>query len=134
MTPTQHLRTYANLPSEVPETLLATHIAGAEAEVKRLASVGVAPVGLETVWQDAITVKALISVLPWLNTFALDGAAKVGRLEGTVEFRFLTPDDVAARITALNTRFNELLAALYAANQPNASQSVTTTSFSLDAV
>ena len=129
------LRAYANLPSEVPETLLETHLAGAMADLMRWVAVDLAPVPAPAEWDEAVTVRALASALPWLNTFALDGAAKVGRLEGTVEFRFLTPDDVAARVAALNARFDELVAVLRATLTPaTATASVNAGGFSFDAV
>lgn len=129
------LRAYANLPSEVPEALLETHLASAEADLKRGVAFDAAPVTHVAEWQEAVTVRALASAMPWLNTFALDGAAKVGRLEGTVEFRFLTPDDVAARVAALNARFDELVAVLRATLTPaTATASVNAGGFSFDAV
>lgn len=135
MTTPATLRAFANLPSEVPEALLENHLVVAEADLKRGVATLTAPVTHVAEWQEAVTVRALASALPWLNTFALDGAAKVGRLEGTVEFRFLTPDDVAARTTALNARFDELVAVLRAAVTPDtATTSVSAGGFSFDAV
>lgn len=112
MTSTDHLRRYANLAPEVPESLLETHVASAEGDLRRSLTVEVPPPPAVSLWEEAVTVKALASLLPWLHTFALDGAAKVGRLEGTVEFRFLTPEDVAALVRAQLTRFGELVAAI----------------------
>lgn len=136
MVETARLRDYANLPSEVPDTLLSGHIEAAERDLRRRAGLQAAPAGYEPVWEEAVTVKALASSLPWLNTFALDGAAKVGRLEGTVEFRFLTPDDVEAREKRLLARFEQLLAVLPkspAAEEPDAT-GVVASNFSLDAI
>ncbi len=114
MATTAALRAYANLPSEVPEALLATHLGYAEAELRRLLAVAAVPAEAVALWDEAVTVRALASLLPWLNTFALDGAAKVGRLEGAVEYRFLTPEDVAARVRDLMQRFGALVAAIRA--------------------
>lgn len=104
------VRAYANLPSEVPEALLATHIGIAERDLVAATGCVEAPAEHTQEWTEALTVRALASVFPWLNTFALDGAAKVGRLEGAVEYRFLDTDDVAGRIEALNARFATLCA------------------------
>lgn len=59
-------------------------------------------------WGEAVINRALASALPWLNTFALEGAAKVGRLEGSIEFKFLNPAEQEARQAALNGRYVEL--------------------------
>jgi hypothetical protein len=130
------LRDYANLPSEVPDTLLSGHLEAAERDLHRRAGLQAAPDGYEPVWDEAVTVKALASCLPWLNTFALDGAAKVGRLEGTVEFRFLTPDDVEAREKRLLARFEQLLAVLPKSSAAEDAEptGVTATAYSLDAI
>ncbi|KMW60784.1 hypothetical protein AIOL_000949 [Candidatus Rhodobacter oscarellae] len=86
------------------------HIEIAERALASAAGVAVAPDGLEQEWIEALTVRALASVFPWLNTFALDGAAKVGRLEGSVEYRFLDADEVEAKVKGLMCRFEELVA------------------------
>lgn len=104
------LRAYANLPSEVPEALLTAHIGIALRDLVAATGVEDAPAAKSSEWAEALTVRALASVFPWLNTFALDGAAKVGRLEGAVEYRFLDAEDVAGRVTTLNARFGELCA------------------------
>lgn len=104
------IRAFANLPSEVPEALLIKHIEIAERALASAAGVAVAPEGLEQEWTEALTVRALASVFPWLNTFALDGAAKVGRLEGSVEYRFLDADEVEVKVKGLMSRFEELVA------------------------
>lgn len=106
----QDIRTFANLPSEVPEELLSRHIAIAERDLAARMGVSVAPAGHASTWAEALTVRALASAFPWLNTFALDGAAKVGRLEGSVEYRFLDAEDVDARIKGLMDRFDTLVA------------------------
>ncbi|MDO5643903.1 MAG: hypothetical protein Q4G26_16135 [Paracoccus sp. (in: a-proteobacteria)] len=106
------VRAYANLPREVPDSLLADHIGIAARDLSRRTGRPTAPAGQEADWTEALIVRALASVFPWLNTFALDGAAKVGRLEGSVEYRFLDPEDVAARVDALMNRFDELVALL----------------------
>ena len=106
------IRAYANLPSEVPEALLSKHIGITARDLTRAVSVPDAPEGLEQEWTEALTVRALASVFTWLNTFALNGAAKVGRLEGSVEYRFLDADEVEAKCKSLNDRFDELVAIL----------------------
>ena len=120
MTQINRLRAYANLPSEVPDTLLTAHIEAAERALRGRLMRAEAPAGHEPDWDEAVTVWALASAMPWLNTFALDGAAKVGRLEGAVEFRFLTPADVEARCRTLMARFEALVGAL-----PRAAQEAT---------
>lgn len=112
------VRAHANLPPEVPEALLAEHIAIAGRDTIAAAGVDAAPLGFEDLWSEAVTVRALASVFPWLNTFALDGAARVGRLEGAVEARFLDADEVEARITKLDARFHTLIAKLPKADTP----------------
>lgn len=104
------IRAYANLPSEVPEALLSKHIGIAKRDLARATGLAGAPEGQDQEWIEALTVCALASVFPWLNTFTLDGAAKVGRLEGSVEYRFLDADEVEAKVENLNTRFEELVA------------------------
>lgn len=106
------IRAYANLPTEVPEALLTKHIQIATRDLERATGVSVAPEGLDETWGEALTIRALASAFPWLNTFALNGAAKVGRLEGSVEFRFQTAEEVDEKVDALNSRFAELVALL----------------------
>lgn len=116
------VRAFANLPSEVPEALLAEHIEIAERALASAAGVTVAPEDLEKEWTEALTVRALASVFPWLNTFALDGAAKVGRLEGSVEYRFLDADEVDAKVKGLMSRFEELVAKVTPADPADETQ------------
>lgn len=118
------VRAYANLPPEVPEALLSSHIGIAERDLTRRTGLSLPAAGQEGDWAEALTVRALASVYPWLNTFALSGAAKVGRLEGAVEFRFLAPDDVSARVDALMARFDDLVALLTPDDDPDAPGSV----------
>lgn len=106
------VRAFANFPGEVPDALLAEHIGLAARDLSRRTGRPTAPAGQEEHWKEALTVRALASAFPWLNTFALSGAAKVGRLEGSVEYRFLTADEVDSRCEALMARFNELVALL----------------------
>jgi len=104
------VRAYANLPTEVPEALLGRHIEIAKRDLEKASGVMVAPDGHAQEWTEALTVRALASAFPWLNTFALDGAAKVGRLEGSVEYRFLDAEEVEKKCEMLNNRFDELVA------------------------
>ncbi len=113
---TAAIRAYANLPSEVPDALLSEHMDIAVRDVGRATGLEAAPSGLIETWEEAITVRALASVFPWLHTFALDGVAKAGRLEGAVDFRFLDPDEAQQRIDDLNARFKKLVAVLSATN------------------
>lgn len=108
------IRAYANLPGEVPEALLSKHLRVAERDLIRATGIAAAPADLGEQWNEALIVRALASAFPWLNTFALDGAAKVGRLEGSVEYRFLNPDEVEARIEALTARYAALVVRLTA--------------------
>ena len=134
MTTPAILRAFANLPAEVPEALLSTHLDSALADLQRRVATLAPPASDHALWNEAVTVRALASVMPWLNTFALDGAAKVGRLEGTVEFRFLTPEDVAARVAALNARFDELVGVLIAHLPSDDTAPVMAGGFSLNAI
>jgi len=106
------IRAYANLPQEVPETLFSNHIEIARRDLARATGIEAAPDDLDEQWAEALTVRALASAFPWLNTFALDGAAKVGRLEGSVEYRFLDADEVEEKVKTLNARFEELVSIL----------------------
>ncbi len=128
-----HIRRFANLPAEVPETLLAEHIGIAARDLSRRTGLQAPAAGQEDHWAEALTLRALASAFPWLNTFALDGAAKVGRLEGSVEYRFLTADEVAARVDALLTRFDELVA-LLAPDDPDAPGHVSVGSITMIAI
>lgn len=106
------VRAYANLPPEVPEALLDKHIRIAAHDLARATGLMGAPENKTAAWAEALTVCALASAFPWLNTFALDGAARVGRLEGSVEYRFLDADEVEGRVQTLNARFDALVAVL----------------------
>lgn len=106
------IRAYANLPPEVPEALLSKHIQIALRDLVKATGVDAAPADFEAEWAEAQTVCALASAFPWLNTFALEGAAKVGRLEGSVEFRFLDAEEVEEKVSNLNARFDELVSQL----------------------
>ena len=106
------IRAFAALPDEVPDTLLGEHLATATRDLSRQTGLQEPGAGQELDWAEALTVRALASTFPWLNTFALSGAAKVGRLEGSVEYRFLTPDEVAERVDDLMRRFEELVGRL----------------------
>lgn len=106
------VRAYANLPGEVPDVLLSTHIGAARRDLVEATGCEDAPAERESEWTEALTVRALASAFPWLNTFALDGAAKVGRLEGAIEYRFLDTEDVDGRVAALNSRFSDLCAVI----------------------
>lgn len=120
------VRSHANLPSEVPEALLTRHIGIATRDLTRATGLADAPVERENEWSEALIVRALASAFPWLNTFALDGAAKVGRLEGAVEARFLTADEVEARVKDLNDRFDELVAQIIPAPEQGEDDQITT--------
>ena len=106
------IKVYANLPQEVPDALLARHIEIAERDLARATGLTAAPAGLVEQWAEALTLRALASAFPWLNTFALDGAAKVGRMEGSVEYRFLDAGEVEEKVKNLNARFEELVSLL----------------------
>lgn len=127
------VRTWANLPAEVPDALLAEHIGTAARDLSRRTGLQEPAAGQEDDWTEALTVRALASAFPWLNTFALSGAAKVGRLEGAVEYRFLTPDEVAARVDELMDQFDELVARLAPA-EPDNPDAVSTGSITLIAI
>lgn len=91
---TDHIRTYANLPSEVPEALLSEHLGHAKRRVVRMFGRDAVPTGLEDDWRELIVVGALISVLPWLHMITLDGVSKAGRLDGEVDFRFMDAEEL----------------------------------------
>ena len=134
----QDLMDFANLPREVPEAVLARHAALGMRRLGRETGLEAAPEGLEDLWQEAAICAALASVYPWLNTFALDGAAKVGRLESAVDARFLDAEDTDARVENLERRFADLVAHIIAAvpgdEEEEESEGATLGSFSLQAV
>ena len=103
------IRSYANLPNEAPSALLERHLDVARRDLSRATGFEAAPKGAQELWDEALIVRALAGAFPWLNTFALDGAAKVGRLEGSIEARFLDAQEVEARVGALNARFDALV-------------------------
>ena len=111
------IKVYANLPTAVPDGLLTKHLKTAEGDLKRRTGLDTALIKHQAEWDEALTVKTLAAAYPWLNTFSLDGAAKVGRLEGTVEARFLDADETAERVELLNKRYEELVAVI---NPPSA--------------
>lgn len=103
------IQQYGNLPSQVPQQTLDEHREAAQRDVDALA--GGAVVENDSrypAYREAIIVKALASSLPFIHTFYLQGAAKVGRLEGTVEARFLDPEEVQALQDQLEDRYDEL--------------------------
>ena len=106
------LKAWANLPAETPDALINRHLDAAKAALARRTGRGRAPAGLAAEWQEAHTVAALASLYPWLHTFALDGAARVGRLEGSVEARFLDAAEVDARVLSLQKRLAVLVRVL----------------------
>ena len=129
------IRTYANLPKEVPEALLSKHIGIATRDLIRATGLDAAPSGKADEWVEALTVCALANAFPWLNTFALEGAAKVGRLEGSVEYRFLDPEEVQERCEKLMARFEELVAELTPADvEENQGGQLTTSAATLIAI
>ncbi|CAE7405628.1 xkdF [Symbiodinium microadriaticum] len=93
----------------VPAALLEEHLDVAIRAVKADTGFDTAPSGFEGDWDEAVKIYAICSVFPWLNTFALDGAARVGRLEGAIEARFLDADDTEGRIALLKDRFTDLV-------------------------
>lgn len=90
MTP-ERVRDLTGWPPDVPDALLTAHLATATRAVQALTP---ARAGLD--YEDAIAWEAAASSAPMLHTFALSGAGKVGRLEGTVEWRFLSPQEAQA--------------------------------------
>jgi len=113
MTPAE-LRTLMGWPAEVPEDLLARHIDSAERALRpRLAAEPPAE-GADgrQDWVDAVLWRAAASVVPTIHTFALTGAAKVGRMEGSVEWRFLGPEEARSLAEDLEARSEAALGRL----------------------
>ena len=106
------IRHYANLPLEVPGSLLTRHLQGAVTDLKHRTGLNEPPSDKVEIWDEALIVKTLAHAYPWLNTFAMDGASKIGRLEGAIEARFLDADETDSRVERLNNRYNELVARL----------------------
>ncbi len=90
MTP-ERVRKLTGWPPEVPDALLEAHLAAAGRAVAALT-----PASAGSDYEDAIAWEAAATAAPMLHTFALSGAGKVGRLEGTIEWRFLSPEEAAA--------------------------------------
>lgn len=90
MTP-ERVRDLTGWPEDVPEALLLAHLAAARRFIDALTTTRA---GED--YEEAIAWEAARTAVPLLNTFALSGAAKVGRLEGGVEWRFLAPHEVEA--------------------------------------
>ena len=105
MTPAE-LRTLMGWPAEVPDDLLARHIAEAERAQRARLPFEPPAEGADgrADWVSAVLWQAAASVVPTVHTFALTGAAKVGRLEGSVEWRFLGPEDVRSLQQDLEAR------------------------------
>jgi len=92
MTP-ERVRELMGWPPDVPDALLEAHL---DVAGRTLAARVPAAARSGPDWGDALAWEAARTALPVLHTFALSGAAKVGRLEGTVEWRFLTPSEIEA--------------------------------------
>lgn len=98
MTP-ERVRELTGWPAEAPDALIDAHLAQAVRAVNALT-----PARSGADYEDAIAWEAAATAAPMLHTFALSGAAKVGRLEGAVEWRFLSPaeaDAFSARCRAM---------------------------------
>ena len=109
------MRTYANLPDEVPDAVLTVHLAVALRDLGAAVGAATCPTGGEAPWKEAHIVRTLVSVYPHLHTFVLSGAARAGRLtDAPVEFRFQLPDEVDKAIARLDGRFSALAAQLRA--------------------
>ncbi|PJF46079.1 MAG: hypothetical protein CUN48_15630 [Candidatus Thermofonsia Clade 3 bacterium] len=90
MTP-ERVRELTGWPPEVPDALLLAHLATATRSVHVLTPARSGPD-----YEEAIAWEAAATAAPMLHTFALSGAGKVGRLEGSVEWRFLSPEEADA--------------------------------------
>lgn len=114
------VRAFANLSAEVPDSLLDHHIKQAIRRVVREAGLDAHPSNNDD-FGDAVHIASCISVLPFLNTFALDGASKVARLvQGEIDVRFLSAEDVSVLIEALEARLSAIMPALRAVAQTTA--------------
>lgn len=103
----EDVRAYANFPSDVPSGFLENHVRFAIARLEdEYASFNLFD---EKVKKQAAIIATLISAYPWLNTFALDGAAKVGRLEGSISYKFSSQDDVDIAVERLERQLKSLL-------------------------
>ena len=107
---TSALRTFASLPDQVPEPLLTTHIGLGNRRVRDAAGITDDNTNQWQDYDDAVLLAAYISVLPFINTFALDGASQVARLvQSDVDVRFLSADDVTTLIDLLEARFRAVI-------------------------
>lgn len=112
------LRRYAGFPDEVPDALLSEHLGNAQRDLVKDSGLLDAPVGAEAEWREAVMVWALASVMPFLHTFTLSGAAKVGRLEGAVEWRFQDPNEIDTAQKGLMGRYWTLVWAMQPEGDP----------------
>lgn len=108
------LRTWANLPADVPGGFLDVHIGAALRDLLHDTGAESAPTDSAD-WDEALHCRALASALPHLHTFSLHGAAKVARLVESLDLAFLNPDEVDAAVRRLATRYDELVARLVTA-------------------
>lgn len=104
------LRNLLGWPEEVPQRTLEAHLDSAERDLQRRTGQEAPTEAQALDWEDALCWLAAASALPVLNTFALSGAAKVGRLEGSVEWKFLTPEEVNDLIQRYEQRAVDLIA------------------------
>ncbi|WP_114649108.1 hypothetical protein [Pseudothauera hydrothermalis] len=110
MTP-ERVRELTGWPEDVPEALLLAHL---DAARRRIDALTTARAGAD--YDDAIAWEAARTAAPVLHTFALAGAAKVGRLEGGVEWRFLSPSELEGYARRLAEMRDACLARLPAAS------------------
>ena len=103
------LRAYARWTAEVPEDFLAVHLAAALRDLQRDTGLTAAPEGQAEAWAEARLARAYALALPFLHTFTVDGAARVGRLMGNAEFEFLTAAEALALAGRQDERYRRLV-------------------------
>lgn len=112
------LRAYVRWADAVPSDFLDRHLSGATRDVGHALG-GDVPADFEADAAEAITALAAASALPFVHTFALDGAAAAVRSVQLTSNRphFLGADDQSKTVARLRARADELLARILAARE-----------------
>ena len=106
------LRAFARWPAEVPADFLTVHLTAALRDLQRDTGLLAAPDGQAGAWLEAQLARAYALAVPFLNTFAVDGAARTGRLLGNAEFQFLTAEEALTLASRQEERYRRLVDAL----------------------
>jgi|GEM_PF-5080095 len=103
------IKKFFNINEHVNDVLIAQHAYIAYKRVQQETGIEKPENDKKTDFQEAVYTACYISVLPYLNTFTLDGAHTVARAAGGSTARFLTASEQQAFIKNLKIRYSELL-------------------------